>query len=219
MTMKGLEKKPSDQIHGLKRTEGWRTRQKKKNSGWKKRQREWKIIGVEVCVPPWGIRTALCVMGISIMCEQNLQIPFALLGTDSVVAVRAAHLCLGSLQTLCLGLKFKESLFGSHSFTTALCHPSIQPIESHGNKKSFTLCSFLQLFSVSSFHYSIFVFITLVLTAIGLIGTGRVRRLLNWASRWLSRSWCVCVCVFGVCVLVSTHGCFSANEVNSVERK
>lgn len=42
-----------------------------------------KIIGVEVCVPPWGMRTALCVVGISIMCDQNLWIPRALLGTDS----------------------------------------------------------------------------------------------------------------------------------------
>ncbi len=76
----------------------WRLQdQTKKHSGWKERQGEWKIIGVEVCVLPWGIRTALCVVGFSIMCEQNLQIPFALLGTDSVTAVRAAHLCLGSL--------------------------------------------------------------------------------------------------------------------------
>lgn len=139
-------------------------------------------MGVEVCVPPLRIRTALCVVGISIICEQNLWIPFSSLETDSVIAARAVHLCLGSLQTLCLAVKFKESLFGSHSFTTALCHATIQPIESHGNKKSFTLLfliAFLCLFT----PLLNFGFITLDLTAIGLIGTGRVRHLFNWASR------------------------------------
>lgn len=121
------------------------------------------------------------------MCEQNLWIPLTLLEPTLVVAVSAAHLCLGSLQTFYLGLGFKESLFGSHSFTTALCHPSIQRIEIHGNKKSFTLFSFLLLFC-------------LVLPLLHLCvhqtrpkcrwpNGNRKSQTLNWASRWLTTSW------------------------------
>lgn len=160
MTMKGSEKSPVTKYMAWKVL---KVREPDRKQRMKERQSEWKIIGVGVCVPPWGIRTALCVVGISIICEQYLWIYCTLLGTDSVIPVRAAHLCLGSLQTLCLGLKFKESLFGSHSFTTVPCHLSIQPIESHGNKKSFTLlfltaflCLFLPLLHFCLHHTGLY---------------------------------------------------------------
>lgn len=205
MKMYGFEKKA--QWPNTWHERYWRLENQTKNSRWKKdRDSEWKIIGVGVCVRPWGIRTALCVVGISIMCEQNLWIPCTLLGTDSVIPVRAAHLCLGSFKHSVWAL-YSKSLCLGHTLSPLLSAISLfSPLRAM-ETRSLSLCSFLQLFSVSSSHYSIFVFITLVFTAIGLIRTGRVRRLLNWASRWLSRSWCVgvCVCVFGVCVCAGEY--------------
>lgn len=143
------------------------------------------------------------------MCEQNLWIPLASLETGSVVAVRAAHLCIGSLETLCLAPRFKRPLSGSCSFTSALCHSAYwEPWKQDVFHSLLFLKAFLCLFLPLHFPH-----ITPALSAIRLIGIGRVRCLLNWASRWLSKC-CVCVCV-----LFSTHGWFSANEVNSVEQE
>lgn len=130
------------------------------------------------------------------MCEQNLWIPLTLLRTDSSLEWE---------QRICVWGHYKHSVWALNSKSLCLGHtlspllsaiPLFSPLRAM-ETRSLSLCSFLQLFPVSSSHYSIFVFITLVFTAIGLIGPGRVRRSLNWASRWLSRS--LCVCVFGVC--------------------
>lgn len=55
---------------------------KKKQRQKEKTEGEWKIMGLGVCVTPLGMRTALCAVGISIICEQNVWIPLSSLGTD-----------------------------------------------------------------------------------------------------------------------------------------
>lgn len=108
--------------------------------------------------------TALCVVGTPFMSGRSPRIPLALLGPDSCRCSKSSASVFGSAQTLCLALKLKESLSGSHSFTGALWHPSIQAIENHGNKKPFILrssikrsCLFLALllfFFFALLHYA-----------------------------------------------------------------
>lgn len=80
--------------------------------------------------------------------------------------------------------------------------------------RSLSLPALSLLFSLSPPDYSIVAFLTLLLAAIGLIGAGRL-----WCYLIGLQGDLVDARVCSGCVLVSTHGCFSANEVNSVERK
>lgn len=97
----------------------------------------------------------VCVSAVFSMCGEKLRIPLTSLGPDScrrrhIERSSSMYFGLffrkdGSLQTVCLGPWIQRVFVGSHSFTAALCQPSIQPIESHGNKTSFTRCPFLHI--------------------------------------------------------------------------
>lgn len=169
----------------------------------------WKIIGVRVCVPPWGIRTALCVVDTTIICEQSLWIPLTLLETDSRHCSKSSTSVFGVIANTMFGPEIQRVFVLGHTLSPLLSGILLfRPLRAM-ETRSLSLSALSYSFSVSFSHYSIFYF-TLVVTTIALI-RNRKSQMLNWTSRWLSRSRCLCV-------LVSTHGC-RANEVNSAEQK
>lgn len=194
----------------------------KKNSGcWKDGQREWKNNRSKSMCPSMGDKDSSVCGGY-----------FHYVRTKSLKSPRVIRDWLSSLQweqRICVWGHYKHSVWALNSKSLCSGHtlspphsaiPLFSPLRAMETRRlslSALSCSVFFSLSLPTYH-PIFVFTTLVLTALGLIRTGRVRRLLNWASRWLSRSLvCVSVCVWvSVC---ATHGCFSANEVNSVERK
>lgn len=172
----------------------------KKSRGERRQKRASGNSGQSVC--PHSV----CVCLLHPLCSgKKLRILLTSLGPDSC---RWRHIEWSS--SLYLGLFFSEGwvtpncVFGSMD-SKSLCWvtlfhccslpPSIQPIESHGNKTSFTHCPFLHILPLH-FLFAVVVVVVLIPLVLTSVETNKDRKsqTLNWASRRVGGLVCVCVC-------------------------